>query len=168
MSVYKGWYNRDLTPVTTREQMVAGNSIQNRRVAETQLEGLGWVSTVFLRLDHNYSGEGPPVLFETLVFGGPLSDEMERYCTEAEALEGHERMVERVRKTASLWSRIKSRFRRKPKNPPTPECHHAWGKWEEQEDMVITKVRSSNRNLLGSQLYRRNCGTCGASQKKWM
>lgn len=37
----------------------------------------------------------PPIVFETLVFGGPFSDEMDRYCTWAEAVEGHARMVEK-------------------------------------------------------------------------
>lgn len=53
------------------------------------------VSTVFLGSDYRI-GDGLPILYETLVFGGPLDGEMERYCTRAEALEGHGRMVERV------------------------------------------------------------------------
>lgn len=55
------------------------------------------VSTVFLGLDHSF-GDGPPLIFETLVFGGPLADEMERYSTHREALAGHDAMVERVNK----------------------------------------------------------------------
>ena len=43
---------------------------------------------------------GPPELWETLVFGGPLNLEMERYATREEALAGHERMVGRVRLAA--------------------------------------------------------------------
>src|SRR5439155_18615507 len=35
------------------------------------------VSTVFLGLDHQF-GEGQPILWETMVFGGPLKDEMDR------------------------------------------------------------------------------------------
>ena len=30
------------------------------------------ISTVFLAFDHNYSGVGPPLLWETMVFGGRL------------------------------------------------------------------------------------------------
>jgi hypothetical protein len=55
------------------------------------------VSTVFLGLDHSYSEEGPPILFETMVFNGPLHDEMERYATYDEAEAGHAIMIERVR-----------------------------------------------------------------------
>ena len=54
------------------------------------------VSTVFLGLDHNHGPAGPPILFETLVFGGPLSDEMERYATWTEAEAGHAKMVKAV------------------------------------------------------------------------
>jgi len=50
------------------------------------------VSTVFLGLDHNY-GSGPPILFETMIFGGKHSDYQERYCTWEEAEEGHKRAV---------------------------------------------------------------------------
>jgi hypothetical protein len=53
------------------------------------------VSTVFLGLDHSF-GDGPPLIFETLVFGGPLDGEMERYSTRAQALAGHTAMVKRV------------------------------------------------------------------------
>ena len=57
------------------------------------------VSTVFLGLDHNYSGEGPPVLWETMVFGGVLDGEQERYATLAAALGGHQEWCARVRAT---------------------------------------------------------------------
>lgn len=55
----------------------------------------GDVSTVFLGLDHAF-GDGPVQLFETLVFGGPLADEMDRYSTWDEAEAGHQTMVQRV------------------------------------------------------------------------
>lgn len=47
------------------------------------------VSTVFLGMDHNVYTEGPPVLWETMVFGGSLDEEQERYTSESAALEGH-------------------------------------------------------------------------------
>jgi hypothetical protein len=47
-----------------------------------------FVSTVFLCINHGF-GDGPPVLFETLVQGGPLDDHMERYHTWSEAVAGH-------------------------------------------------------------------------------
>jgi hypothetical protein len=53
------------------------------------------VSTVFLGLDHSY-GEGPPVLWETMVFGGVYDTKQWRYCTKQEALDGHRRAVQIV------------------------------------------------------------------------
>jgi len=64
----------------------------NRKIAHTGCSE--WtVSTVFLGLDHSFFEGGPPMIFETLVFGGSKDGEMERYSTKEEALKGHERMV---------------------------------------------------------------------------
>lgn len=68
----------------------------NRRVAVDSF-GPITVSTVFLGLDHNF-GSGAPILFETMVFGGPLDGKEDRYATYSEAVAGHARMVRRVRK----------------------------------------------------------------------
>lgn len=59
------------------------------------------VSTVFLGLDHNWSMQenAKPILFETLVFGGVLDGEMDRYFTKEEALLGHQNMCQRVRES---------------------------------------------------------------------
>lgn len=54
------------------------------------------VSTVFLGIDHQF-GDGPPILFETMVFGGPLDEEQERCSTYEEAERMHLVMCERVR-----------------------------------------------------------------------
>lgn len=85
------YYNRQGQPVSSAEVEKAW---RDRRVAYTDLGRLGRVSTVFLGIDHAY--EGPPLIFETLVFDGPLDDEMERYTTEEQARTGHEFMVMRL------------------------------------------------------------------------
>lgn len=56
------------------------------------------VSTIFLGLDHSF-GQGPPRLWETMVFGrgSPWDDTQVRYATEAEALAGHQQLVAKVR-----------------------------------------------------------------------
>lgn len=54
------------------------------------------ISTVFLGMDHSFGMGGPPILFETMVFGGLLDKEQERYSTREEAKAGHKAMVERV------------------------------------------------------------------------
>jgi hypothetical protein len=66
-----------------------------RRVALTKLEHCR-VSTVFLGINHRWGDDGPPLLFETMVFGGEHDEEMERYSTWDEAIAGHQKMVEKV------------------------------------------------------------------------
>jgi len=70
----------------------------NRRVAKTILDHCE-VSTVFLGLNHAF-GNSSPLWFETMVFGGPLDQEVVRYGTLEEARRGHDRMVARVKDTA--------------------------------------------------------------------
>lgn len=57
------------------------------RVAETNF-GRARISTVFLGIDHSFGSGGPPLLFETMIFGGRL-DEFQNRCgtwDEAEAM----------------------------------------------------------------------------------
>ncbi len=68
-----------------------------RQIARDELEGVS-ISTVFLVLNHSY--EGPPVLFETMIFGGKHDLFQERYCTKAEAIEGHARALAMVMEAA--------------------------------------------------------------------
>ncbi len=66
-----------------------------KRVAETTLPSGVWVSTVFLGIDHQW-GDGPPLLFETMVFPshGDFSElDCERCSTWEEAEAQHAAMV---------------------------------------------------------------------------
>lgn len=56
------------------------------------------VSTVFLGLDYNFGG-GPPILFETMVFGGELDQEQERCSTWDQAEQMHKDMCAKVKRT---------------------------------------------------------------------
>jgi hypothetical protein len=76
------------------------------RVAETIL-GLGSedevrISTVWIGMDMNYARIGPPIIFETMIFGGALDENMWRYATEDEAVEGHRVAVALVRAALAL------------------------------------------------------------------
>lgn len=66
-----------------------------KRVDKTE-EGDWEVSTVWLGLDHQW-GDGPPHIFETMIFGGEHDQGCWRYATEAEAIAGHQRVVEALR-----------------------------------------------------------------------
>jgi len=69
----------------------------DRRVAFDNLaEGVD-VSTVFLGLDHNWGHHDLPILFETMVFGGEMDGECERYSVRQEALDGHAVIVQLAR-----------------------------------------------------------------------
>jgi hypothetical protein len=54
------------------------------------------ISTVFLGIDHSFNG-GEPILFETMVFGGKLDQEMDRCSTWEAAEKMHELMCEKVK-----------------------------------------------------------------------
>lgn len=68
------------------------HDIDQRRVARDFIEQPEHdpveVSTVFLGTDMG-SFDGPPILFESMVFGGPLDGQCYRYCTWDEAVAGH-------------------------------------------------------------------------------
>lgn len=57
------------------------------------------VSTVFLGIDHNHFGDGPPILWETMVFGGLLDGTQRRYESRADAYVGHQEICARVRES---------------------------------------------------------------------
>lgn len=63
-----------------------------RRLAYTKVSDDVNVSTVFLGIDHAFGG-GPPVLWETMIFGGPHDEYQDRYTTREDALRGHEEAV---------------------------------------------------------------------------
>ena len=69
---------------------------QNRHVGDETVDGYR-VSTVFLGWVHGIA-EGPPLLFETMIFspeGAPYA--LDRYCTWEEAEAGHARMLQLLR-----------------------------------------------------------------------
>lgn len=69
----------------------------NRHVAYTQITSEIEVSTVFLGIDHRTWGKGPPVLFETMIFGGPLDGSCDRYTSYDDAQTGHAMAVAKAR-----------------------------------------------------------------------
>ena len=66
---------------------------EKRRVAWDVLPSGVRVSTVFLGLDHNW-GDDPPVLWETMIFGGNQEGYQELYTSLEEAVEGHKKALE--------------------------------------------------------------------------
>lgn len=104
-----GYYDRDGQPITFMQWARLTGDPDAKRVGLTVV-GPYIVSTVWLGIDHSYSASGPPVLFETMVFPsdgwdegrlGRALDYQERYCTLAQARQGHEETVTLVRATLS-------------------------------------------------------------------
>jgi hypothetical protein len=63
-----------------------------RHIGEDRIGDVG-VSTVWIGLGFG----DPPLIFETMIFGGALDGERWQYATEREARDGHARAVEMVR-----------------------------------------------------------------------
>lgn len=75
-----------------------------KKVTFTEFEGSHiQVSTVFLGLDHSWD-RGPPILWETMVFGLPISvDEIQiRYISLENSWIGHENIVKRIIKDYTI------------------------------------------------------------------
>lgn len=53
------------------------------------------VSTVWLGMNHRF-GDGPPLIYETMVFGGPMAEAQWRYSTKEEAWRHHDEVVRMV------------------------------------------------------------------------
>lgn len=83
------------------------------------------VSTVFLGYDHGW--HGTPVLFETMVFGGPLDGEQERYHTWEEAEAGHKIMLEKVKQLKKEQER-----------------YHTWDEAEQGHKEMLEKVKAGS------------------------
>lgn len=97
------YYDRKGEPISM-DRWVELSVSEYKRIDSTELPGDVLVSTVWLGLNHSWLG-GPPLIFETMVFGGRLHGEMDRYATEAEAQAGHVVMVKRVEATLPVQLR---------------------------------------------------------------
>lgn len=105
------WHYKDGTPIPgddierAREWSRLKEDQSYSRIGSTRV-GQWWVSTVWLGLDHSFGDNDNPVIFETMIFNQSeekveedlayLEEYCERYCTEEEAIEGHQRAVDSV------------------------------------------------------------------------
>lgn len=60
------------------------------------------VSTVWMGINHRF-GPGDPLIFETMIFGGEYDSACQRYCTEAEAADGHRRVLDDLQHGRTPW-----------------------------------------------------------------
>lgn len=96
------YYNKEGEPITMREWLRLHGNMKYRRIAldETSVVRASGsresveVSTVWLGMDHGFGCE--PLIFETMIFGGPHDVYQERYATLEEAKAGHKRACKLV------------------------------------------------------------------------
>lgn len=65
----------------------------NRVVEQTDIDKVR-ISTMFLGIDHSFGCGGPPIVYETMIFGGEHDQYQDRCCTWDEAKKMH---------TKALW-----------------------------------------------------------------
>ena len=82
------------------------NAGDQRTVCRTTV-GDADVSTVFLALDHRFSGDGPPILWETMIFGGRYDGWQARHTSREEAEGYHHKIVEALRTDDKVFFRAK-------------------------------------------------------------
>lgn len=103
-------YDPDGNPITLQEWRHLFETI-DRDVSTTELTVRGEevaIGTTWLGLNHNFMNpEGPPLIFETMVWGGPLDGSVRHYATREEALAGHREIVKRHR----FWRVLRMRKR---------------------------------------------------------
>jgi hypothetical protein len=90
------YYDKQGNPLTDDEYMalLKREGWEYKRVARTEIGDIT-ISTVWLGMDHRY-GDGYPVIFETMQFGGDADQDADRYCTLEEAQAGHDAWVKQI------------------------------------------------------------------------
>lgn len=112
------YFDRQGNPIDMGDWVEAFGDLEYKRVAEDTVDHW-WISTVWLGLDHGFSPDAPPLIFETMVFDQSKKGEaqsrksyrrlfgrkpktgkvlgpdayQQRYSTEEAALEGHKEAV---------------------------------------------------------------------------
>jgi hypothetical protein len=95
MDMYGKLVGREVIPCSNEEALPQWSTDFDRRVARDEFDGI-MVSTVFLVLNHAF-GDGPPLWFETMVFGGADDQYCDRYHTWADAEAGHAAVVAKLK-----------------------------------------------------------------------
>ena len=105
-------YDKAGLPISIEEWNTLSMDMEYKVIGSTEI-GPWWISTVWIGLDHRFMGDGPPLIFETMVFTKSARDadrsdpeyekllefDCVRYSTEQEAVAGHEAMCLLVRAT---------------------------------------------------------------------
>lgn len=85
------YFDIDGNPI---DLMTWGQSVGTKHIGSNHVCDIH-VSTVWLGLDHNW-GDGPPLIFETMVFGYGDDEYQWRYSTKEDAAAGHAEVLAAV------------------------------------------------------------------------
>lgn len=89
MNLNKKWILKDKKAIVCEDIHEWGRFMEDKnRIVKQETIGKADVSTVFLGLDHGF-GEGEPLLFETMIFGGKEEGYQDRCTTWEQAEEMH-------------------------------------------------------------------------------
>jgi hypothetical protein len=91
------FYDRQLRPVGFEEYARLGQVPGYHEIGH-DVVGDSEISTVWLGVNYNHSRVGPPVIFETMIFGGPYDLRTLRWRDEREARYGHRMVLAFVRR----------------------------------------------------------------------
>jgi hypothetical protein len=94
------YYDFDGNPIDVLEWGRLFES-SDRVLARTFVDDGTEISTVWLGLDYSF-GHGTPLIFETMIFGGPHDEYQDRHTNRDAALAGHDQAVALARDAAGI------------------------------------------------------------------
>ncbi len=98
------WYilDHERQPVRVTEMLDWARWLEHadRHVGLDHLDDGVVVSTVFIGLDHRFDDDGPPLIFETMIFNGALDGEGQRYSTWDDAEIGHAMWLKKAKQNS--------------------------------------------------------------------
>lgn len=89
-------FDRNGQRMPFEEWAKAFENIDDRRIDLTEFPDGDFVSTVWLGINHNFSGIGLPLIFETMSYESGKWVDGDRYSTEEEARKGHKVILKAV------------------------------------------------------------------------
>ena len=86
-------YDRSGAPITFERYAELSKDFDSYKRVLLHEIGESKISTVWLGINYNFSGEGLPIIFETMIFGGSHDNDQWRWETEDEAKRQHVRIA---------------------------------------------------------------------------
>lgn len=119
------WVDKEGRPIPPEEWGRLHEDDSYRVIGYTEIPGGSAVSTVWVGINMFFMKPGvQPLIFETMIFGGPLDEQQWRYATERSAKLGHIDAVRMARTAArayqaerEAWEKSDDAYRSVPEEP---------------------------------------------------